>query len=187
MIKTHLHRQTFLVKTTAILVRNAANHYWPWPPWVTWHNRNHPICVAVPKVAKAIRGVHISGAELWLFSPKNFANVPYFIECNAHTSIVRTWISQWFLAKKIFLLFNYNFARINHCKFIYYKGHLKPFLSYLRGIVRREYFSIIFSVKKCALYSIKYGKFSLSLLIKNATFSERVNYLILNWDKPAPT
>jgi hypothetical protein len=60
--------------------------------------------------------------------------------------------------KKIFLFFDNNFARINHCKFIYLKSHLKPFLSYPPCIVHREYFSIIFNVKKCALYSIKYSK-----------------------------
>ncbi len=76
-----------------------------------------------------------------------------FIEYYAHTSIVRTWISQWFLAKKI-LFFKINFTRINHCKFNHHKSHLKPFLSYLPHIVRREYFSIIFHVKKCTLYSL---------------------------------
>ncbi len=103
----------------------------------------------------------------WIFSktwPKiceffNFDNVLYFIEYNVHTSIVRTWISQWFFTKKLFLFFNNNFKRINHCKFIHRKDYLKPFLSYLPCIVRREYFSIIFNVKKCALYSIKYGIF----------------------------
>ncbi len=44
------------------------------------------------------------------------------------------------------------------------KRHLKPFLSYLPCIVCREYFSIIFNVKKCALYLIKYGKFKDTLL-----------------------
>jgi hypothetical protein len=62
------------------------------------------------------------------------------------------------LGKKLFLFFKKNFTRINHCKFIHHKSHLKPFLSYLPCIVRREYFSIIFNVKKCALYLIKYGK-----------------------------
>ncbi len=80
--------------------------------------------------------------------------VPYFIEYNAHTSIVHTWISQWFLAN---FIFKNNFTRNNYCKFIHHKSHLKPFMSYLTCIVRREYFSIIFNVKKCALYSIKYG------------------------------
>jgi hypothetical protein len=35
------------------------------------------------------------------------------------------------------------------------KSHLQPFLSYLPCIVHREYFSIIFNVKKWALYFIK--------------------------------
>ncbi len=29
----------------------------------------------------------------------------YFIKFNVHTSIARTWISQWFLAKKIIFIF----------------------------------------------------------------------------------
>jgi hypothetical protein len=58
--------------------------------------------------------------------------------------------------KKIFLFFKNNFTRIHHCKFCHHKSHLKPFLSYLPCIVRRKYFSIIFNVKKCALYLIKY-------------------------------
>ncbi len=59
--------------------------------------------------------------------------------------------------RKIFLFFKINFTRINYCKFIHHKSHLKPFLSYLPCIVDREYVSIIFNVKKCALYPIKYG------------------------------
>ncbi len=55
----------------------------------------------------------------------------YFIKYNAHASIVRTWISQQFLAKKIFLFFKYNYTRINRCKFIHHKCHLKPFLTQL--------------------------------------------------------
>ncbi len=35
--------------------------------------------------------------------------------------------------------------------------HLKPFLSYLPCKACREYFSIIFNVKKCTLYSIMYN------------------------------
>ncbi len=87
---------------------------------------------------------------LGLFVSCKENEAPYFIEYNAHTSIVRTWISQWLLAKKIFLFFKNNFTRINHCKFIHHKNHLKPFLSYLPCIVHSKYFSIIFSVKKCA-------------------------------------
>ncbi len=41
--------------------------------------------------------------------------------------------------------------------FIYHTSHLKPFLSYLPCIVRWGYFSIIFHIKKCTLYLIKYG------------------------------
>jgi hypothetical protein len=71
--------------------------------------------------------------------------LPYFIKYNVHASIVRTWISQWFLA----IFFNNNFRRIQDCKFIHHKSHLKPFVSYLPCIMRREYFSIIFNDKKC--------------------------------------
>ncbi len=60
--------------------------------------------------------------------------------------------------KKKFLFFKNNFKRNNHCKFIHHKSYLKPFLSYLPQIVRSKYFSIIFNIKKCALYLIKYGK-----------------------------
>ncbi len=59
-------------------------------------------------------------------------------------------------AKKSILFFKNNFTRINNCKFIHHRSNLKPFFSYLTCIVRRKYFSIIFHVKKCALYSIKY-------------------------------
>ncbi len=41
--------------------------------------------------------------------------------------------------------------------FIHHKSYLKPFPIYLPCIAHMEYFSIIFNVKKCALYSIKYG------------------------------
>ncbi len=60
--------------------------------------------------------------------------------------------------------------QINHCKFVHHKSHLKPFLSYLPWIVRREYFSIICNVKKCTLYSIKYGTYLFIKLFKQLTF-----------------
>ncbi len=91
------------------------------------------------------------------YDHKSIVDIPYFSEYNAHTSTVRTWISQWFLEKIFFLFFKKIFTRINHCKFIHHKSNLKPLLSYLPCIVRREYFSIIFNVKKCTLYSIKYS------------------------------
>ncbi len=85
--------------------------------------------------------------------------VLYFIEYNAHTSIVCSWNSQGFLAKILFLFFKNNFTRLNLCKFIHHKSHLKPFLRYLPCIMCREYFSIILNVKKCALYLIKYSTY----------------------------
>ncbi len=77
------------------------------------------------------------------FSFKFFFNLPYFIEYNAHTNIV-----QFDFWQKIFLFFKNNITRINHCKFFHHKRHLKPFLSYLPCIVHKEYFSIIYSVKR---------------------------------------
>ncbi len=62
--------------------------------------------------------------------------------------------------KRLFLFFKNNFTRINDCKFIHHESHVKPFLSYLPCIVCKEYFSIIFNVKKCELYSIKYSTYS---------------------------
>ena len=53
-------------------------------------------------------------------------SLPYFIEYNVHTSIVRTWISQKNLAKKLFLFFKNNFTRINHWII---KAILNPFLA----------------------------------------------------------
>ncbi len=69
-----------------------------------------------------------------------------------------------FWQKKLFLFFKNDFKRINHCKFIHHKGYLKPFLSYLPCIVHREYFSIIFNVKKCALCLIKYDTWKIQTL-----------------------
>jgi hypothetical protein len=67
--------------------------------------------------------------------------------------------------KLYFLFFKNNFTRINHCKFTNHKSYLKPFLGYLPCILHREHFSIIFNVKKCALYSIKYGTINFCLLL----------------------
>ncbi len=57
----------------------------------------------------------------------------------------------------IILFFKNNFTRINPCKFIHHKSHLKPIIRHLPCLMCREYFSIIFNVKKCALYLIKYN------------------------------
>jgi hypothetical protein len=74
-----------------------------------------------------------------------------------------------FWQKKIFLFFKKNFKRNIHCKFIHHKSYLKPFLSYLPCIVCREYFSIIFNVKKCTLNLIKYGNWSLTIASGGST------------------
>ncbi len=39
---------------------------------------------------------------------------------------------------------------------MHHESHFKPFLSSLECKMCREYFSIIFNVKKCTLYLIKY-------------------------------
>jgi hypothetical protein len=81
------------------------------------------------------------------YSPPNeTCKILYFIECNAHSAIAEFCNDFW----QVF--FKNNFKRINHCKFIHHKSHLKPFLSYLPYIAHREYFNIIFNVKKCTLY-----------------------------------
>ncbi len=78
----------------------------------------------------------------------------YFIEYNAHLNFTMIF------GKKMILFFKNNFTRINHCKFIHHRSHHKTFLSYLPCIVHREYFSIIFHVKKCTQNMINYGKFA---------------------------
>ncbi len=77
-----------------------------------------------------------------------------------------------FWQKKLFLFIKNNFKRINIASLFIIKSYLKPFLSYLPCIVHREYFSIIFNVKKCALYSIKYGRWFFWLI-----FSPSINSL----------
>ncbi len=78
-------------------------------------------------------------------------------KCSAHLNFTMIF------HKKLFLFFKNNFKRNNHRKFFHHKSYLKPFLSYLPCIVHREYFSIIFNVKKCALHSIKYSSKVLTL------------------------
>jgi len=101
---------------------------------------------------------------------------------------VCTWISQGFLAKKLFLFFKNNFKRNNHCKFIHHKSYLKPFLScYLPCIVCSEYFSIIFSVKMCTLYFIKYQVclvLAFCLCGTLASFCRKINFYSLSPSNP---
>ncbi len=106
---------------------------------------------------------HVQTSFRWINVLRNVINAPtwnvlvlYFIEYNVHTSIVHTWILQWFLAKKKY----FYFSRIISQKIIIaglfiIKAILNP--SSNTCIVRMEYFSIIFNVKKCALYFIKYN------------------------------
>jgi hypothetical protein len=86
------------------------------------------------------------------------AVLPFYIQKNVHAHLNFTII----FVKNLILCFKNNFTRINHCKFIHHTSHFKPFLSYLPCIVHRKYFSIIFHVKKCTLYLIKYGNSKLS-------------------------
>jgi hypothetical protein len=89
------------------------------------------------------------------------------MEYNAHTSIVRTWISQKKLPiKRLNLFFKNNFTRIKHCKFIHHTSHLKtlsqlPSMYNARGIFQHH-----FSCKKCTLYLIKYSMPKPLILIK---------------------
>ncbi len=67
-------------------------------------------------------------------------------------------------------------------KFIHHKSYLKPFLSYLPCIVRREYFSIIFNVKKCTLHLIKYSNQELHLSVDtlaSSTLGETTHKLLV--------
>ncbi len=102
---------------------------------------------------------HVNLQLEWYICRKIAHILLYFIKYNVHTSIGAhaPEFHNDFWQKKLILFFKNTFTRINHYKFIHHRSHLKPFLSCLPCIVRREYFSIIFHVKKCALYSIKYG------------------------------
>jgi len=75
--------------------------------------------------------------KLTIFTLVNYFKVPYFIEYSVHVSIVHTLILQPFLG--------------------HYLVNPKPFLRYLPSIVRRQNLILISSVKKCALYLIKYS------------------------------
>ncbi len=109
----------------------------------------HLLCLALP--------MSFSG------SPDLHTNLPYFIDYNVHMSIVRTGISQWFLAKNLFLFFKNNFTRINHCKLIHHKSHLQPFLSYLpcsaQGIFQHH-----FQCKKVLIILDKIWYYSLLMI-----------------------
>ncbi len=71
------------------------------------------------------------------YGPSSLWKIPYFIKYNVHTSIAHTFLSQ-FYHNTLFM------NKVGEC--------------YLPRIVRKQYFSIIFNEKKCALHSIKYGK-----------------------------
>ncbi len=64
-----------------------------------------------------------------------FFIIPYFIECSVYTSIVRTFILQFYL-NTLFM------NKVGEC--------------YLPSIVRSQYFSIIFNTKSAPLYLIKF-------------------------------
>ncbi len=118
--------------------------------------------------------MNICGAMVNCLTSKVYykKQIPYFIGYNENTSTVRTRISQIF-GKKFSSFFKNNFTRINHCKFIHHKSHHKSLLSYHPCIVRREYFCIIFNLKKCALYSIKTDT-SKELATADINFEEQV-------------
>jgi hypothetical protein len=58
-------------------------------------------CFTNSATAAALK-MYLFWGSMSLVIKQNIKTLPYFIEYNAHTSIVRTWISQWFLAKKYF-------------------------------------------------------------------------------------
>ncbi len=88
--------------------------------------------------------------------------LPYFIEYDAHNNYSAHLNFKMILGKKnYFLFFKNNFTKINHCKFIHHKSHLKPF-----------HIQHHFQCKKWALYSIKYLTFT--KVIKNATLCQSV-------------
>ena len=130
--------------------------------------KNAKTATAAPAISAAmIRNFHLTCINYMYLLPYNYIMifvvlfcckcVKSFMEYNVHTSIVPHLYFTMTFVKKIYFIFKNNFTRINHCKSIHHKSHLKPFLNYLPCIVHRESFSIIFNVKKCALYSIKYG------------------------------
>jgi hypothetical protein len=60
------------------------------------------------------------------------------------------------LVEELFLIFK-NVSTSQSFSTPHYQLDLKPFLNYLKSIVCRQSFIIIFFEKKCALYPIKYG------------------------------
>jgi len=71
--------------------------------------------------------------------------------------------------KKIYFYFSRLISQeLIVASFFIIKAILNPFCIYLPCKVCREYFSIIFNVKKCALYSIKYGNFPI-IMFENAS------------------
>ncbi len=79
-----------------------------------------------------------------IFIIKNFAIHMKFHSNTTHLSTIFYQVQcapefhNDFLAKKLFTFFKNNFSKIDHSKFIHLKSHLKPFLSYLPCIVRRQ-------------------------------------------------
>jgi hypothetical protein len=69
-LKLHLHWRHFVLEMFAISCCDYSTPCSPWPPWQRDTNRNDPICVASPKVAKAIRGGIITAWNRWYFCIK---------------------------------------------------------------------------------------------------------------------
>jgi hypothetical protein len=116
--------------------------------WKQWAANNAPHPAKDPGEKQCLQRDRLV-TQLWL---------PYFIEYNAHTSIVRTWISQWLLAKKLFY-----FSRIISQELIIPSLFIiKPSytLSQLPSMFSvQRIFQHHFPCKKCTLYSIKYSTF----------------------------
>ncbi len=120
--------------------------------------------------------------------------------CKIHYSILSSimciqlkWALEFyndFWKKNLFYFSRIILHELIICIFIDHKNHLKPLLCYLPCIVSREYVSIIFKVKKCTLYSLKYGILDMFLIIiftfiwtklKKRVHSQ--NYLFLHFNQ----
>ncbi len=77
--------------------------------------------------------------------------VPYFIKYNVHTNIRAHLNFTMIFDKKYYFYLSRIISQELITASLFIITHLKPFVNYLPCIVRKEYFSIIFNVKKCAL------------------------------------
>ncbi len=100
-------------------------------------------------------GVSVGDEKEKLFN-QQIVNVFYWVKCtnkySAHLNFTMI-----FGKKSFFYCSRIISKELIIASLFIIKAILSPCLSYLPCIVHREYFSIIFNVKKCTLYLIKYG------------------------------